>query len=443
MNFVKMIHYEMNTMKERDVFEEILDAVNQNGYLSDSESHEDLPYPLLPVDDFGECFHHRLASETNEGAGVQELKTDEHGSDEDHERGYDNAEDLLQAYFHSMGDIVVLTREEEKALSEIIEYGNNLLRTIVLSLPARPALSEHLCSTASGNIIMPTEERNEVIFHETLKALDHMMANGRSSGTGIAGEIEKAYAKITEVRDIISKAQHVLIMHNLRLVVHVVKRYAGKGLSLLDLIQEGNIGLMKAIEKFDHRKGFKFSTYATWWIRQAALRALLEQAKLIRLPCHLIDLYNKIVKTSREMVSKLGREPSKEEIASRLRLPVGRIEEILLAVQEPLTLQMPIGDEDSKLEDFIRDDQHSSPHADVERDMMSEYLMKILQALPPRERKVIRMRFGIGLDRTYTLDEVGRYLSITRERVRQIESAALRKLRHPKRRQLLRNMEMG
>jgi RNA polymerase primary sigma factor len=156
-----------------------------------------------------------------------------------------------------------------------------------------------------------------------------------------------------------------------------------------------------------------------------------------------MDLYNKIVKTSRGLVSKLGREPSKEEIASRLRIPVSRIEEIQSAVQEPLTLQMPIGDEDSKLEDFIGDVRHASPYADVERDMMSEYLMKILQTLPPRERKVIRMRYGIGLDRTYTLDEVGRYFSITRERVRQIEAAALRKLRHPKRIQLLRNMEMG
>jgi len=433
----------MNTMKKRDVFEEILDAVRQDGYSSDSESRGELPRPSLQVDDLGECTRHYVSCEKNDDAAFQELETDEHGSDEDHQRGYDNAEDLIQAYFHSMGDIVVLTREEEKALSEFIEYGNHLLRTLVLSLPACRALTEHLRDTATGNIVMPGEDSNEWIFQKTLKALDQMMANGRSSKAGIAGEIEEAYMKISEVRDIIAKAQHVLIVHNLRLVVHVVKRYTGKGLSLLDLIQEGNIGLMKAIEKFDYRKGFKFSTYATWWIRQAALRALLEQAKLIRLPCHLIDLNNKIVKASREMVSELGREPSNAEIASRLRIPVSRIEEIQSAMQEPLTLQMPIGDEDSKLEDFIGDDRHASPYADAERDMMSEYLMKILQVLPPREQKVIRMRFGIGLDRTYTLDEVGRYLSITRERVRQIEAAALRKLRHPKRMQLLRNMEMG
>lgn len=242
------------------------------------------------------------------------------------------------------------------------------------------------------------------------------------------------------MRDIIEKAQRVLIVHNLRLVVHVVKRYAGKGLPLLDLIQEGNIGLMKAVERFDHRKGFRFSTYATWWIRQAALRALLEQGKTIRLPVNMMDAYNRIVKASREIMVKVGREPDKEEIAARLRVPIGKIEEILSAVQDPLTFQTPIGD-DAFLEDFIGDDTHASPYDQAEKEMLTRHVLRILHTLTPREAMVIRMRFGIGMEKNYTLEEVGRYLKITRERVRQIEATALRKLRHPRRSALLLHIE--
>jgi RNA polymerase primary sigma factor len=333
-----------------------------------------------------------------------------------------------------------------------LEDGRDMLRAIVASMPLYREVEASLDACEQEEIISTGGEKNESILDKTLAIIDDMMM-GRETMTDEENdstfrreidieELKRNYVKITGAREIISKAKHALIMHNLRLVVHVVKHYVGIGLSLLDLIQEGNIGLMKAIDKFDYRKGFKVSTYATWWIRQAALRALIDQAKTIRLPVRMMDLYNKIIKTSRELISNLGREPRKEEIAARLRIPVRKVEEILSAVQDPLTLQTPIGEDDSTLEDFISDDTDSSPYCHVERDMMSEYLLKILHTLAPREEQVIRMRFGIGVDRNYTLEEVGRYLSITRERVRQIEGIAMRKLRHPKRGRLLRIMEM-
>jgi RNA polymerase primary sigma factor len=386
-------------------------------------------------------------------AESQHVHGEEDGSADDREQEFDRAEDLIQAYFHSMGDIVILTREEERALSKSLEDSRDMLRAIVESMPVYREVEASFDACGQEEIISTGGEKNKSILDKTLAIIDDVMM-GRETMTEEENDstlrreidieaLKRNYVKITGAREIISKAKHALVMHNLRLVVHVVKHYVRRGLSLLDLIQEGNIGLMKAIDKFDYRKGFKFSTYATWWIRQAALRALIDQAKTIRLPVHMMDLYNKIIKTSRELISTLGREPRKEEIASQLRIPVRKVEEILSAIQDPLTLQTPIGEDDSTLEDFISDDTDSSPYCHVERDMMSEYLLKILHTLAPREEQVIRMRFGIGVDRNYTLEEVGRSLSLTRERVRQIEGVAMRKLRHPKRVRLLKNMEMS
>ncbi len=196
--------------------------------------------------------------------------------------------------------------------------------------------------------------------------------------------------------ELVTKTKHELIIHNLRLVVYIAKYYIGRGLSLLDLIQEGNIGLIKAIDKFDYKRGFKFSTYATWWIRQKILRALMDQVKTIRLPVHITELYGKIVKVSSELVSNLGREPRTEEIAERLGVPVKKVDDILGAIQEPITLQTPIGDEDSTLEDIIGEITVSSPYADAERNKITEQILKVLHTLTPREEEVIRMRFGIG-----------------------------------------------
>jgi RNA polymerase primary sigma factor len=250
-------------------------------------------------------------------------------------------------------------------------------------------------------------------------------------------ELKAKWDRITKARILVSEAKNELITRNLRLVVNVAKNYIGRGLSLLDLIQEGNIGLMKAIDKFDYKMGFKFSTYATWWIRQGITRALMDQTKTIRVPVHMMEFYNKVTRASRELTQQLGREPSKEEIAKKLEVSTGKVEGVFKSIQDPIALQTPIGDEDSKLEDFISDKDSPSPYSDTERNDVTEQILRVLNTLTPREEKVIRMRFGIGFDKDHTLEEVGRHFSITRERVRQIEAKALRKLKHPQRRSAL------
>ncbi len=276
---------------------------------------------------------------------------------------YGETEDLVQAYFHSLGDISILTKAEETALARRIEEGNEA-----------------------------AEAKNE------------------------------------------------MIIRNLRLVINIAKHYIGRGLSLLDMIQEGNIGLMKAIDKFDYKKGFKFSTYASWWIRQAITKALLDQTKTIRVPAHIVELYNEVVKASKELILQLGREPYTEEIAERLRIPAKKVEQVLKAIQDPVALQTAMGDDDTTLEDFIGDDSRSSPYSDAEKNKISEQILKILHTLTDREQTIIKMRFGIGLNRTYTLREIGSRLSITYERVRQIETKAIRKLKHPQRSRELKSL---
>jgi RNA polymerase primary sigma factor len=466
-------------MKEKDVFDELIEIGKKRGMLTYDEINDALPSEFFTPDEIEDLMD--LLSDM----GVKIVDSDESTPvEETSAPEYEKTEDLVQAYFHSMGDISILTKSEEVELAKKLEEGKEIIREIIRPLSLTKRIEKDLAESEDSQEMEEDEKLNYILdvtllrletmvevindfndeisqYGESVSELKSLIKYEKSKKrvrSNVLSEMEELseraqsvfrrvesevgvkvdhllamWERISRVQAFVLEAKNELITRNLRLVVNIAKNYVGRGLPLLDLIQEGNIGLMKAVDKFKHEKGFKFSTYATWWIRQAITRALIDQTKTIRVPVHMMEFYNRVTKASRELTQELGREPSDEEIAKKLLVPTRKVEEVFRAIQDPIALQTPVGDEDTELEDFIGDKNSPSPYADAENKEISGYIKKVLGTLTPKEEKVIRMRFGIGVDRDHTLEEVGRHLTITRERVRQIEAKALRKLKHPSR----------
>jgi RNA polymerase primary sigma factor len=364
---------------EAEQFDKILDFLEANNIdvlrITDDDSDDEI---LLDVDDEDEIEVEKIDLSVPDGVSI---------------------EDPVRMYLKEIGKVPLLSAEEEIELAKNMEAGAVAKEKIA---------------------ILKSREEN---------ATEEELA-----------EIKEEIKNLQKDLDAGDEAKKRLAEANLRLVVSIAKRYVGRGMLFLDLIQEGNLGLIKAVEKFDYRKGYKFSTYATWWIRQAITRAIADQARTIRIPVHMVETINKLIRVSRQLLQELGREPSPEEIAAEMNMPVERVREILKISQEPVSLETPIGEEeDSHLGDFIQDDNVPVPADAAAFTLLKEQLDEVLDTLTEREQKVLRLRFGMDDGRARTLEEVGKEFDVTRERIRQIEAKALRKLRHPSRSRKLRD----
>lgn len=357
---------------EEDSFDKILETLEQNGVDVLRISDDDVSDEEIMLEDEEEVDMENIDLSVPDGIGI---------------------EDPVRMYLKEIGKVPLLSAEEEIELAKKMEAG----------MAAREKIVAYRISM---------EEADEATRAEIQKEID---------------ALEVPFEEGEEAKKRLAEA-------NLRLVVSIAKRYVGRGMLFLDLIQEGNLGLIKAVEKFDYNKGYKFSTYATWWIRQAITRAIADQARTIRIPVHMVETINKLIRVSRQLLQELGREPSPEEIAKEMNMPEDRVREILKISQEPVSLETPIGEEeDSHLGDFIQDDNVPVPADAAAFTLLKEQLVEVLDTLTDREQKVLRLRFGLDDGRARTLEEVGKEFNVTRERIRQIEAKALRKLRHPSR----------
>lgn len=358
---------------EAEQFDKILDFLEANNIdvlrITDDDSDDEI---LLDVDDEDEIEVEKIDLSVPDGVSI---------------------EDPVRMYLKEIGKVPLLSAEEEIELAKNMEAGAVAKEKIA---------------------ILKSREEN---------ATEEELA-----------EIKEEIKNLQKDLDAGDEAKKRLAEANLRLVVSIAKRYVGRGMLFLDLIQEGNLGLIKAVEKFDYRKGYKFSTYATWWIRQAITRAIADQARTIRIPVHMVETINKLIRISRQLLQELGREPTAEELAVEMQMPEEKVREIMKIAQEPVSLETPIGEEeDSHLGDFIPDDDIPAPAEAAAFTLLKEQLMEVLDTLTEREEKVLRLRFGLDDGRARTLEEVGKEFNVTRERIRQIEAKALRKLRHPSR----------
>ncbi|MBI4002175.1 MAG: sigma-70 family RNA polymerase sigma factor [Nitrospira defluvii] len=345
---------------------------------------------------------------------------------------------LESLYFRSFGERGLLERDEEIALAKQLDLGTRQIRHALQQATKVAGRLKRTARTAECLQTLQTVRRlsglSATALNQAATALEELRLEAAAGGKSVASaqkELGACLAQLHTSRVTLETAKDELVRCNLRLVVNVAKHYTGRGLTLLDLAQEGNIGLMKAAERYQHRKGFKFSTYATWWIRQGITRSLADQSRTIRIPVHQTEASNRILRTSRRLVQQLGRQPRLEEVAFTMRMRPDRLHETIQAFQEPVALEHRVGDGGTELGELLSDHQAVPPDALVNRTELTREMDRILGTLTPREQTVIRLRFGIGEDQARTLEQVGQHLSVTRERIRQIEAKALKKLKTP------------